>query len=485
MKRFLDKEFLLDTAAARKLYHEHAETMPIIDYHCHINPRDIAEDKRYSTVTEVWLGGDHYKWRQMRTCGVPESDITGCKDTDPYRTFEAWAKTLPRLIGNPLYHWTYLELKRYFGVSEQLDGGSARRIYGKCNRKLEQKSMSVRGIIKQSNVRLICTTDDPVDSLEWHDKIAADKTCEVKVLPAFRPDKAFNVDKKPFSGYVAKLEEVSGVKISKFKDLMKALDKRIEFFASKGCKVSDHGLDCAVYADATPAELDRILAAGRAGKPVGLADGDKFRTAVLKHLAGEYAKRGWVMQLHYGCIRDNSDKMMAALGPDTGFDAVGDAHGAKALANLLNSFEQSGAMPKVVLYSLNQNDNEVMCSVAGCFQTDGTFPQRVQVGSAWWFNDNKYGMEKQLRDFANLSALAGFVGMLTDSRSFLSYTRHEYFRRILCNIIGGWVENGEIVPDFDTLGKIIEDICYNNANEYFGFGLPKEKPAKAPVRERL
>ena len=471
MKKFLDKDFLLETAAAKKLYHEHAAKMPIIDYHCHINPQDIAEDKRYKTVTEVWLGGDHYKWRQMRTCGMPETDITGAKDTDPYRTFLAWAKTLPRLLGNPLYHWTYLELKNYFGVTEQLCERSAKKIYATCNKKLAQKNMSVRGLIDQSNVKLICTTDDPIDSLEWHDKIAADRKCKVKVLPAFRPDKAFNVDKKPFSGYVEKLETVVGFKIRKFKDLTKALGERIAFFASKGCKVSDHGLDYAVYAEATEKELDRILLDGRAGKAIDVAAGDTFRTAVLRYLAGEYAKRDWVMQLHYGCIRDNSDKMMAALGPDTGFDAVGDTRGAKALANLLNAFEQTGTMPKVVLYSLNQNDNEIMGSIAGCFQTDGSFPQRVQVGSAWWFNDHKLGMEKQLRDLANLSSLAGFIGMLTDSRSFLSYARHEYFRRILCNVIGQWVENGEVIADFKLLGQIVEDISFNNTNKYFGFGL--------------
>ena len=471
MKKFMDRDFLLKSQAAKKLYHEYAEKMPIIDYHCHINPRDIAEDRRYKSITEVWLGGDHYKWRQMRTCGIPETDITGSKDSDPWRTFEAWAKTLPKLAGNPLYHWTYLELKNYFGVTEQLDAKSAKRIYAKCNKVLARKSMSVRGIIEKSNVKLICTTDDPVDSLEWHDKIAADRTCKVKVLPAFRPDKAFNIDKKPFAGYMEKLEKASGVKIAKFSDLLEALDRRIEFFASKGCKVSDHGLDAAVYAEASAKELDAILKAGKAGKAVCVEDGDKFRTAVLVHLAGEYAKRGWVMQLHYGCIRDNSDKMMSALGPDTGFDAVGDTRGAKALANLLNAFEKTGSMPKTILYSLNQNDNEIMGSVAGCFQTDGGFPQRVQVGSAWWFNDHKSGMEKQLRDLANLSSLAGFVGMLTDSRSFLSYARHEYFRRILCNVVGEWIENGEVFPDFKAFGKMVQDISFNNANAYFGFGL--------------
>jgi glucuronate isomerase len=293
----------------------------------------------------------------------------------------------------------------------------------------------------------------------------------VKVLPAFRPDKAFNVDKKPFADYIKKLEKVVGFRISKFADLKKALGARIEFFASKGCRVSDHGLDCAVYAEATEKELDAILAAGRKGAKIDVAAGDRFRTAVLKYLAGEYSKRDWVMQLHYGCIRDNSDRMMAELGPDTGFDAVGDTRGAKALADLLNAFEQTGKMPKVILYSLNQNDNEIMGSVAGCFQTNGTFPQRIQIGSAWWFNDHKTGMEKQLVDLANLSSLAGFVGMLTDSRSFLSYARHEYFRRILCNLIGRWVENGEVIADYKTLGKIVQDISFNNTNEYFGFGL--------------
>ena len=471
MKKFMDKDFLLETAAAKRLYHEYAAKMPIIDYHCHINPQDIAEDRSYKTVTEVWLGGDHYKWRQIRTCGFPESEITGAKDSNPFVAFKAWSETLPKLIGNPLYHWTYLELKNYFGIAEQLDGRSAKRIYEKCNRALAKKSMSVRGIIKKSKVQLICTTDDPIDDLRWHEKIAADSKCKVKVLPAFRPDKAFNVDKKPFSGYITKLEQTVGFKISKFADLLRALSLRMDYFADHGCKVSDHGLDYAVYREAGAKELDSILAAGRRGKPIDVETGDKFRTAVLRFLAGEYAKRDWVMQWHYGCIRDNSDKMMAALGPDTGFDAVGDTRGAKALANLLNSFEQTGRMPKVILYSLNQNDNEIMGSIAGCFQTDGTFPQRVQVGSAWWFNDHKLGMEKQIQDLANLSALGGFIGMLTDSRSFLSYARHEYFRRILCNIIGRWVENGEVFADFDALGKIVQDISFNNANRYFGFGL--------------
>ena len=471
MKKFMDEDFLLDTPAARRLYHGHAEKMPIIDYHCHLDPRDIAEDRRYGNVTEAWLGGDHYKWRQMRTCGVPEADITGLKDTDPYRTFEAWARTLPRLVGNPLYHWTYLELRRYFGVAGKLDGSSAKRVYDQCNKRLASKSMSARGLMARYGVRLVCTTDDPADTLEWHARIAADRTCRVKVLPAFRPDRAANVDKPGFGEYLPSLEKAAGVRIAKFADMKKALSARVDFFASMGCRVSDHGLDRIMCADATEKELDRILAAARKGAPASAADGDKFRTAVIRHLAGEYARRGWVMQLHYGCIRDASPKMLAVLGHDAGFDAVGDAQGARDLARLLGSLEAAGTLPKTIVYSLNQNDNEAMMSVAGSFQTDGCFPQRVQVGSAWWFNDNRLGMEKHLRDLANLSALAGFVGMLTDSRSFLSYTRHEYFRRILCRVVGRWVEDGEVIADFRALGKMVEDISFNNANEYFGFGL--------------
>lgn len=469
MKKFLDEDFLLETECAKSLYHDHAKKMPIIDYHCHINPKEIAENKKYNTITEVWLGGDHYKWRQMRTCGISEADITGSKDTDPFRTFQAWAKTLPRLIGNPLYHWTYLELKNYFGITEELTEDSAAKIYDECNRILADDSMSVRGIILRSNVRVICTTDDPCDDLRYHDAIKADASFPVEVLPAFRPDKAVNIDKATFAPYIKRLEETVNEEINDFDALCRAMLERIGYFAAHGCKVADHGLDYCVCEPFGAAELDGIFARGKRGETLSRLECDKFKTAMLVFFAREFAKRGWAMQLHYGCIRDNSTRMMNALGPDTGFDAVGDSRGAKALADLLNAFELGGKMPKVILYSLNQNDNEIMGSVAGCFQTDGGFPQRVQVGSAWWFNDHRDGMEKQLRDYANLSALSGFVGMLTDSRSFLSYARHEYFRRILCNLIGRWADNGEIFYNPVSTGKIIEDISYNNAKEYFGF----------------
>ena len=468
MKAFMDEDFLLTTDAAKTLYHDYAEKMPIIDYHCHINPADIAEDKRYQTITEVWLGGDHYKWRAMRCNGIPESRITGAKDTDPYETFKAWSETLPRCIGNPLYHWTYLELKKYFGITEALTPATCKDIYDRCNARLAEPDMSVRGIIEQSNVKLICTTDDPIDDLAQHAKIAADPTCKVKVLPAFRPDKAMNIDKPGFPEYIAKLSAVVGYEIKTFADLKKALIERIDYFNARGSKVSDHALDYPVCAPATEAELDAILAEGLNG-PVSADKGDKFKTAVLLALSEKYHAYGWVMQIHYGCIRNNSSIMFEKLGPDTGFDSVSDAGGAQALVNLLDAMQKGGHLPKMVLYSLNHYDNETIATIAGCFQTDGECASKIQLGSAWWFNDHKTGMEKQLTDLANLGVLGNFIGMLTDSRSFLSYTRHEYFRRILCGLIGRWVDNGEVHADMETLGQIVQDICYNNTVKFFGF----------------
>ena len=469
MKQFMDDNFLLETETARRLYHEHAAKMPIIDYHCHINPQEIAEDKRYDSITDVWLGGDHYKWRAMRCNGVQEADITGAKDTDPYRTFEKWAETLPRAIGNPLYHWTYLELKKYFGITEPLNGKSAKAIYDKCNARLKDADMSVRGIIDQSNVKLICTTDDPVDSLEWHKKIKADPTCKVKVLPAFRPDKAFNIHKPEYASYMAKLAEVSGVEIKCFADVVKALYNRIDFFNEMGCRASDHALDYAVYADATGEELDAIVAKALAGGAISTEELNKYKTACLLAVAKKYTEYGWVMQIHFGCIRDNNTAWYKKLGPDTGFDAVSNTHGADDLGKLMDAMAMKNELPKMVLYSLNQYDNETIMTLAGAFQVDGQCASQIQMGSAWWFNDTKTGMEKQLTDFANLGVLGNFIGMLTDSRSFLSYTRHEYFRRILCNWIGNLVENGEYHADMETLGQLVEDISYNNTVKFFGF----------------
>ena len=469
MKAFMDKDFLLETDTAKTLYHNHAEKMPIIDYHCHINPAEIAEDKRYSTITEVWLGGDHYKWRNMRCNGVPECDITGSKDTNPYKTFERWAETLPKAIGNPLYHWTYLELKKYFGITEPLNPKSCKKIYDACNARLQDADMSVRGIIEQSNVKVICTTDDPADDLRYHKQIAADATCKVQVLPAFRPDKALNVHKADFAAYVEKLSAVCGYAIKTVADMKKALADRIDFFHEMGCRASDHALDYCMYVPATQAELDAIMAKGLAGEAVSAAELDAYKTDLLLSLAKKYHDLNWVMQLHFGCIRDNNTKWFNKLGPDTGFDAVSNAHGVDDLGKLLNAMASTDTLPRTVLYSLNQYDNEAIATLAGCFQVDGECASKVQLGSAWWFNDTKTGMEKQLTDLANLGSLGNFIGMLTDSRSFLSYTRHEYFRRILCNWIGNLVENGEYHADMETLGQIVEDISYNNTVKFFGF----------------
>ena len=469
MKAFMDDNFLLESEIACILYHDYAEKMPVIDYHCHINPSEIADDRKYENITQVWLGGDHYKWRAMRCNGIAESRITGSKDTNPYETFRAWAETLPRCIGNPLYHWTYLELKKYFNISEALTPENCDEIYARCNARLAESDMSVRGIIEQSNVKLICTTDDPVDNLIHHTRIANDPSCKVKVLPAFRPDKAINIDKDGFPAYIAQLSKVSEIPINSFSDLKTALYKRIDYFQAHGCKVSDHALDYPIFAPASEDELNSILLQGLSGPVHGLK-ADQFKTAILLALAKKYHACGWVMQLHYGCLRNNSSKMFALLGPDTGFDSVNDAGGATALAQLLNAMEESGYLPKMVLYSLNQYDNEIIATIAGCFQTNGECAGRIQLGSAWWFNDHKTGMEKQLTDLANLGVLGSFIGMLTDSRSFLSYTRHEYFRRILCELIGGWVENGEYPADMEMLGGIVRDISFNNAARYFGIG---------------
>ncbi len=471
MRAFLDDDFLLRTPSAVRLYHDHAAKMPIIDYHCHINPEDIAVDKRYDSITDLWLGGDHYKWRAMRCNGVPESEITGSVQSDPYLVFAHWVETLGRALGNPLYHWSYLELKRYFGIEEVLTKANAREIYDRCNARLREADMSVRGIIKRSNVKAICTTDDPIDDLRWHKQIAADKSFDVKVLPAFRPDKALNIDKPGYAAYIKQLSDAAGIEIRTIADLKAALGARIAYFESFGARVSDHALDYPLYAEASDAALDAILQKGLSGTPVTPLEADQLKTAVLLFLADTYTKRGWVMQIHFGCIRNNSTKSLALIGADSGFDCAGNSKGARELVHLLNAMEARDALPKMVLYSLNQYDNEIIMTIAGSFQRDGGCATRIQLGSAWWFNDHKTGMEKQLTDFANLGVLGNFVGMLTDSRSFLSYTRHEYFRRILCNLIGDWVENGELPADMDALGALVEDICFNNTNQFFGFNV--------------
>ena len=462
MERFLSENFLLNTQTARKLYSEYAASMPIIDYHCHVNPREIYEDKKFENITQLWLSGDHYKWRLMRSNGVDEYYITG--DAPEKEKFFKFAEMLPKAIGNPMYHWCHLELKNYFGFEGTLSAKTADEVWELCNEKL--KNMSVRSIIKDSNVAFIGTTDDPVDSLEYHKLIAEDNSFDTVVAPSFRPDKALNIDKAGWREYIAKLSEVSGIEIVSLDTLKRALSGRIEYFNENGCRASDHGLDFMIYAEATDAEIDALLARGLAGEKISTSEAEALKTELLLHCAREYARLGWVMQLHYNCLRNPNTRMFEKLGPDVGFDTIGANNGSAKLARVLDRLYYEGALPKTIIYSLDPGDNASIDTIIGAFQ--GTEARgKIQHGSAWWFNDNKQGMRDQLISLANLSLLGNFVGMLTDSRSFLSYTRHEYFRRILCALIGEWVENGEYPDDDEQLGEIVSGICYRNAKEYF------------------
>lgn len=468
MKKFMDEDFILTNPAACKLFHDYAEKMPVLDYHCHINPREIAEDRCFENITQVWLGGDHYKWRLMRSAGIDEKYITG--DASDHDKFIAWATVLGTAIGNPLYHWSHLELQRYFGYTGILNASTAEDVWKLCNEKLAQPDMSVRNIIKRSNVTLICTTDDPVDALNWHDAIREDASFDVQVLPAWRPDKAMNLEKPTYLDYVKTLSEVTDMKIKTFADLIKALVVRLDYFESKGCSVSDHALEYVMYAPATDKEIEKIFSKRLKGDTITRAEEMQFKTAFMTEMAKEYTKRNWVMQLHFGCKRDNNKAMFNKLGPDTGYDCIQNGAPSNELADFLNGLCEKDALPKTILYSLNPEDNEFIGTILGCFQ-DSAAVGKIQQGSAWWFNDHKIGMENQIKSLASLGNLAGFVGMLTDSRSFLSYTRHEYFRRILCNVIGTWVDNGEFPEDYESLEKIVKGISYNNAVKYFGFDL--------------
>lgn len=471
MKNFMDKDFLLDSPTAQTLYHEYAAKTPVLDYHCHINPQEIAQDRQFDNITQVWLGGDHYKWRFMRSCGVDEHYITG--DAPDKEKFFKWAEVLGKAIGNPLFHWSHLELQRYFGYNGVLNKNTAEEVWNLCNEKLADPSMSVRSLIKQSNVTLICTTDDPVDSLEWHKQIAEDDSFDVQVLPAWRPDKAMNLEKPEYLDYLSKLSEASGVTVNSFKTLKEALAKRMDFFASMGCSVSDHALEYVMYAPASEEEIEAIFAKrfkASSGEVITKEEELQFKTAFMLFVGTEYNKRNWVMQLHYGTKRDNNRTMYAKLGPDTGYDCINNYAPSSQTADFLNALEVNKALPKTIIYSLNPNDNAAIGTILGCFQ-DSTAVAKIQQGSAWWFNDHKQGMTDQLTSLANLGNLSGFVGMLTDSRSFLSYTRHEYFRRILCNFMGELVENGEFPSDMDILSEIVTDISYHNAVRYFGFNL--------------
>lgn len=466
MKPFLDEDFLLQTNTARQLYHEYSKAMPIIDYHCHLPPDQIAEDRHFENLTQIWLYGDHYKWRAMRTNGVDESYCTG--NQSDFAKFQKWAETVPYTVRNPLFHWTHLELQRYFGVTEVLNGKSARRIYDQCNEQMQSPDFSVRNLLRRMNVETVCTTDDPTDSLEHHQKIAEDGF-EISVLPTFRPDKAMAVeDAAAFNQYVGKLEAASGVSIGSFDDFMAALQQRHDYFAAMGGKLSDHGLEQIYAEDYTEAEIKAIFDKVRAGRSLDGGEVLKFKSAMLVYLAEMDWAKGWTQQFHLGALRNNNSRMLRQLGPDTGWDSIGDFSQGRALAKFLNRLDTNDKLAKTVLYNLNPADNELMATMVGNFN-DGSVAGKVQFGSGWWFLDQKDGMEKQMNALSNMGLLSRFVGMLTDSRSFLSYPRHEYFRRILCNLFGNDIENGELPYDMEWMGGIVQDISYRNAKSYFGF----------------
>lgn len=455
----MDKDFLLSTATAKHLYHKYAAALPIIDYHCHLNPQEIYEDRQFENITQIWLGGDHYKWRLMRWSGVDERYITG--DAGDREKFQKWAEALGLAIGHPLYHWSHLELRNYFGYEGTLSGDTAEEVWQLCNEKLQRPAMSARSLIVNSGVKALCTTDDPADSLEWHKKIADDRSFGVKVLPSFRPDKALGLEKSDYLAYLEKLG-----KITSYTELVEALKTRLEFFISLGCRVSDHGMEAVPFAPATETEVEAIFQKRLRGERPTAREEKQFKTALLLALGREYHRRGVVMQLHFGVIRDNSRRVFRALGPDAGIDSIGDQSSIKELAAFLGALDDTDELPKTILYSLNPNDNAALVTVIGAFQTSEA-AGKLQHGSAWWFNDHKQGMIDQLTTLAANGYLAGFVGMLTDSRSFLSYARHEYFRRILCELIGAWVENGEYPYDEEALRVIIERVCADNAARYF------------------
>lgn len=469
MSLFLTEDFLLDTEFSRRLYHDYAKDQPIFDYHCHLPPEHIAKNTRFKNLYDIWLKGDHYKWRAMRTNGVAERFCTG--DASDWEKFSAWAETVPHTIGNPLYHWTHLELRRPFGITDRLlSPSTAEDIWQRCNSLLEQESFSARGIMQQMNVKMAGTTDDPIDSLEHHRAIALDASFSIKVLPSWRPDKAFNIEAQGFNDYLNSLGQAADTQITHFSSLCDALKKRMDHFAAHGCKVSDHALDVVVYGEADESTLDAILSRRLKGTLPTKEEIAQFRTAVLLFLASEYQRREWVQQYHIGALRNNNTRMFQTLGPDVGFDSINDQPVAEPLSRLLDAQAKNNSLPKTILYCLNPGDNETIGTMVGNFQGEGT-PGKMQFGSGWWFNDQKDGMQRQMTQLANLGLLSRFVGMLTDSRSFLSYTRHEYFRRILCQMIGRWVQEGEAPADIELLGNMVKNICFDNAEQYFSIEL--------------
>jgi glucuronate isomerase len=465
-KTFLDEDFLLQTDSARTLYHEFAKQMPIIDYHNHLPPDQIVADKTFENLTQIWLYGDHYKWRAMRTNGINENYCTGAA-TD-YEKFEKWAETVPYTLRNPLYHWTHLELQRYFDVHEVLNPKSARRIYDECSEKLRTPDYSVRNLLRKMNVEVVCTTDDPLDTLEYHQQLAKEGTFEIQMRPAFRPDKFILIGNTNFATYLQKLGAIVGFEIKRYDDLTKALRTRADFFASLGCKLSDHGLEQIYATDFTPEAADSILQKALAGQSLSQEDILVYQSAILHFLGTMYHELGWTQQFHLGALRNNNARALRLLGPDTGWDSIGDWSQAVALSKFLGRLDEYDQLAKTIIYNLNPADNEIIATMIGNFN-DGSIAGKVQFGSGWWFLDQKDGMEKQITALSNMGLLSRFVGMLTDSRSFLSFPRHEYFRRILCNMFGNDIENGEIPSDMEWVGQVVQNICYNNAKQYFGF----------------
>ncbi len=466
MKPFMDEDFLLETQSAKSLYHNYASGMAIIDYHCHLNPEDIAVDRKFRNISEIWLAGDHYKWRAMRANGVDEKFCTG--DASDEEKFMKWAETVPATLRNPLYHWTHMELRRYFGIQELLGPDNAEEIYTKTAGMLQEDEFSVRNLLRKMNVQVVCTTDDPLDSLEHHRKIR-DDGFEISVLPTWRPDKAMAVDDiGVYNNYLDQLAEVADHPINHFMDLLEALMKRHDFFASMGCRLSDHGLESFYYEDYEHDEIEDIFSRIRSKQEVSESEKTKFRTAMLVELAVMDHDKGWTQQFHVGAIRNNNNRMFHELGPDTGFDSIGDFPVARSMSKFFSRLDNLGQLAKTIVYNLNPADNEVMVTMVYNFN-DGKVPGKMQFGSGWWFLDQKKGMEAQMDTLSQLGLLSKFVGMLTDSRSFLSFPRHEYFRRILCNLLGTDMENGELPNDMEMVGNMVSDICYRNAKQYFGF----------------
>lgn len=477
MKKFLDENFLLQSKTAQRLYHEYASRMPIIDYHCHLPVDQIASDHQFENLTQAWLYGDHYKWRAMRAHGIDESFCTGNK-TD-LEKFKKWAETVPYTLRNPLYHWTHLELQRYFDVFEILNSDSAEKIYETCSSLLRTKDFSTRNLLRKKNVRVVCTTDDPTDDLSYHKKLQAE--FEIRILPAFRPDKAMQVENaKVFNEYVGKLEEVADVSIHSFQDFLRALKQRHDFFASMNCSLSDHGLEHMYDEDYTEVELENAFNKIRAGKELNALEVIKLKSGLLYEFAVWDYEKGWVQQFHLGAIRNNNTRKQHQIGADAGCDSIGDFQQAKSLAKFLNRLDKNNQLTKTVLYNLNPRDNELMATMAGNFN-EGPTKGKIQYGSAWWFLDQKDGIVKQLNALSSMGLLSNFIGMLTDSRSFLSFPRHEYFRRVLCNLLGNEIEDGELPNDLTWTGKVIQDICYNNAVHYFNW---KEKESTQPMNAR-